>query len=255
MTVYINCRDHQKIHPQTLASIQNQTLLCDVEIIESQSCPTRLSLLKNCNSEITFFMDEDVVLPDPHFLSNLCGLFNQRPDIQFFAARYDSDPKANYLQKAYNWLTNLWSQTTSEDTSLSPSLNAPGGFWAVRTNVHELCQEWTEPLEWGGEDTQALRFLQSKGLTTFSSDQLKVLHYPQARLLWFAKRAFKQGQAKRKYDFKTAIHPASTVTNIAKNLHYLPALLFHQSFVTLGFVYEFAKSSMANTSPQRPEIK
>lgn len=253
MKVYINCRNQKTVHSKVLEAIHNQSQFCEVEFVESVSCPTRLSMLKNCESNLAVFLDEDVVLPRTDFLKELDLFFQNNKNVQFLVGHYLSDVDASYLQRAYNWLTNLWMFPT--DSRVSICQNAPGGFWALRTDLANVCDDWSEPTSWGGEDTRTIRFLQSKGFDIYFSSDFGVLHYPRSNLRWFLVRAFQQGKAKQKWSLKSNIQSSKVLPHLFKNLKYLPALFLHQLGVFLGSNLERMKSWQASTSPHKPEIK
>jgi hypothetical protein len=253
MKVYINCRSSKTLHPTTLESIRNQSIPTDIELVESHLCPTRLSLLKNCKSGTAIFLDEDIVLPKANFLEELHLFLNQNQDVQFLTGHYISDQKADYLQKSYNWMTNLW--TFPVQSGVSVCQNAPGGFWAVRSELADVCSDWSEPATWGGEDTRAIRFLQSKGVEIYVSPSFGVLHYPRSNLIWFLKRAYQQGQAKQKWNLESKIQSPQLCAEMIKNMKYVPALLLHQLAVQSGAFLEKVRSWIASTSPVRPETK
>lgn len=235
MTIYINCRNQNNLYPGVLNAIRKQTLKCNIVFVESTRCPTRLSLLAGCESNIAIFLDEDIVLPQENFLEEIQNQIQKSPDVKLLAAHYLSDKKASYLQKSYNWLTNLWA-LSSDKTS------APGGFWAVKTEISKLCHDWVEPTEWGGEDTRAIKYLQNKGIKTELSSKFGVYHYPRSNFCWFLIRAFKHGQAKRKWNLGVTKLAPGLFLKVVKNAQYFPALLAHQFFVLLGSTFEMMKS-------------
>lgn len=253
MKVYINCRSQKTLHPDILKSIQSQSIKPEIEFIESNKCPTRLSLLAECNSEVAIFMDEDVVLPRSQFLEDIDFLMKNNSNIQFLTGSYISNPEASYLQKAYNWITNLW--TLPSEDEISECQNAAGGFWAIKKDISSVCSDWMEPKTWGGEDTRAVRFIQSKGIQIYTSSKLSVLHYPRSNLSWFLFRAFQQGRAKYRWKLESNIKPLSIIKKVRNNAFYIPALLIHQLAVGLGFNFERILSCAAYIKPTTPETK
>ena len=235
MTIYINCRNRNSLYPGVLDALNKQTLKCNVVFVESTRCPTRLSLLDKCESKIAVFLDEDIVLPQDNFLEEIQSWMQESPDVKFLAAHYLSDKRAGYFQKSYNWLTNLWSLS-------SDKVSAPGGFWAVKTELSKICHDWVEPTEWGGEDTRAIKYLQNKGVKIVLNPKFGVYHYPRSNFSWFLIRAFKQGQAKQKWNLGVTKLAPGLFLKVVKNLQYLPALLVHQFFVFLGGTFEMIKS-------------
>lgn len=245
LTVIINCLDQSHISQELLRILSLQTIYFDLHILESKTCPSRLSQLQKWKGDDFVFLDQDVVLQSADSLKQIQTHLNKMTQPCLLTGLYLSSLNFSYLQKSYNWLTNIWILLDSNTVGSMKSLqNAAGGIWAVKKSNFEYLASWQEPDQWGGEDTRTIRFLKEKGALILQHSDLDVYHMSSPKLWIFLKRAFKQGQARQKWSLKSRGQSSLLKSQHALWNSYLPAWLAHSILVILGALTEKLKSRL-----------
>lgn|GEM_PF-2995834 len=256
ITVVINCQSLSQISWSLKNRLAQQSLPFHLKVIESDRCPHRLCEIEKIDSDFILFLDQDVILQSPDTLSHIQFLLTQAQQPCLLTGLYLSTNQLNYLQKAYNWLTNQWILLNSVPHENFLSLqNAAGGIWAIKKSNFISLDEWIEPLDWGGEDTRAIRFLKKNGVQILHHPQLDVFHASARSFRTFLKRAFIQGQSRERWNLKSKRQAYFfQILKLSWN-SYFPAWLIHSFFVFLGACFEKAKSTSPFAKPHTPPIK
>lgn len=246
--VVLNCRSAKSILPALQKALQGQSISFELCVVESSSCPSRLSQINE--NRLHFFFDEDTELPHSRYLEAVTKIFDENPELLFMGGKYLSYANQPYLAKAYNSQIEFWLslQGSEKKQGLIPCQNLPGGAWIVSGKIKKHLEDWAEPKAWAGEDTFAIRWLQKKKIQIFYHAAADVLHDPRSDLLHFCKRAFLQGKAREKFNLRSQ-RPATSWSFLWENRNFWAGWSLHQLCVELGSLFAKIQSLNAKTTP------
>ncbi len=200
--IIVNCRSQETLRNELQTSLRLQNIKFELQIIESNRCPSRLGQITD-EDKIYFFFDEDIELPKPDYLKNILDIFSKNSDLLFLGGKYLSDSSQSYLAKSYNSQIELWMSAPDPNQMLTICQNIPGGVWIISGKIKKYLVDWLEPIDWAGEDTFSIRWLQKKGVKTYYHMAADVFHFPRTPFFYFCQRAFLQGYAREKLFLKT----------------------------------------------------
>jgi len=248
--VILNCRSSDSIRPELKIALQGQISSFDLTLLQSSTCPNRLSQIQNQN-DLYFFFDEDIELPSQNYLECVRMIFQKNPQLQVLGGKYLSPSVAiPYLSRCYNSLIELWLFAENQKDAEVPMLcqNLPGGAWIVSGSVKKFLDDWKEPMTWAGEDTFSIRWLQKNGIEIYHHPAADVFHYPRSQFFYFCKRAFLQGQARAKFQLKSEYKKINLKVFLKYKIHW-PGWALHQFFVEFGCFFSNVKSLIARKKP------
>jgi glycosyltransferase involved in cell wall biosynthesis len=145
--------------------------------------------------ENLLFLDEDCVLPNKRYFSNLERILKRRPDLQGVGGRYLSPPDSGWVVRGYNAMTGAWLQAHSR---LGLSRYLLGGNACYRRAVFARGFRFDESIGWGGDETEFQDRLFASGLRLATFESLNVIHNGDNSLRRALTRAWSHGLAKQK---------------------------------------------------------
>lgn len=174
--------------------------------ITSNAPTARNVLWKNTKSSLALFLDEDCELISPFYLQELRRLV-MKANVPALAigGNYESTLQQNILQKAYNFVTQIWTMKNSD-----PSILFLGGHFAIYQESIERQNLFDKEALFGGEEISLFQNLKLQKFVIQWRPALKVIHHPSPSLKHFFQRAWQHSKA--------SAHP------IALNKEYLRSL-------------------------------
>lgn len=211
--------------PIQIALTQDVEVPIELQSITFKTCysnapSARNALWKKTLTPLALFLDEDCEIFDSNYFEKINNAIRSR-DCERIAlgGNYQSAKQQNFLQKAYNFVTQLWTLRNTESTILFL-----GGHFVLYQKSGPKSPLFNEDSSFGGEEFSLLRNLRSQNFTMQWLPQLIVNHYPSASWLHFFARA--------KQHANGPSHPEKLNKIYFKKL----LKLFHQAdFSTLSF--------------------
>ncbi len=178
------------------------------------------------HSDYIYFIDEDVILDNPHHLSCLIEIHKKNSEVTVIGGSYLDHPDCSFWGQSYNWIARLWAKNHVKFV--------PAGNLSVKMTPPFQARFYSPAkFGFGGEEIHFIKSLANEGHDSLWKEELNVNHLAAHSLRDFVKRAWFHGASlvfeKGKYSYTLFIkEPAPFLIKISA-FFYL--LLVRFSFV------------------------
>lgn len=191
------------------------------------------------------FLDDDVILPTPDFLSCLSDNLNELSESDLLGGPYVSPLGSRPLTFVSNLIANLWLESgiIRKNKSLYEGQFLLGGNLCSSKENFLNCP-FPEEIPWGGEDSVFIQNCRSRGSKIYYAPQLEVVHNTIPSLKKFILRSWLSGRTSAIWKIPTANNKSKLKIlwryRFKGSLSYLPLILLHLIFVESSkLIYKF----------------
>lgn len=200
---------------------------------------SRLDIIQSNISQWLLFIDSDCEI-DSSLVHNIFDIIRRSSkDTDVVFSGFYSDPQnSRYLQRAHNFIANMWLEESYLDGKPFPYILG-GIFLVFNTGKNFKIQNHSH--FWGGEDKLMSYLLFKNGFQIVNTKQLQIKHVTSASVIHFLRRAWLHGANEVKY-FNFLKIKKNYLFMIRKvgflNLYLLPPVLIHFCIQRVALIFQ-----------------
>jgi glycosyltransferase involved in cell wall biosynthesis len=163
---------------------------------------------RNCGiskseANLILFLDDDVIIPDKHYLQKIYSHTGTYPHAAAIGGRYKLPEKVNNSDKAYFVISNAWlSQGQNQDAS---AIHLVGGNTLYNKQVLKHRLYFNENISFGGAETELNLKIYQAQLAMYLCEDIPVVHVTQLNPFRLLKKALYQGLGRAYHE--QVVHP------------------------------------------------
>ncbi|MBY0553522.1 glycosyltransferase family 2 protein [bacterium] len=191
--------------------------------------------LKNANSDILIFFDDDCVVENKNFLQKHLQFHQSHRDVFAYGGGYSLTTQTAFWDRMYNYLQMKWLYTgvsTESGDNLNTKVLLGGNFSIKSVIARDLNLSFDESIVYGGSEYEFFKKAAIKKLPMVLNT-LNVYHHTSENLWSVTRKLYKQGRGKAHIDQKYGLN------DVVSNSYKHEAMPFFQKLAMLYFNYIF----------------
>lgn len=221
--VFVYSSSSSKFRNNIVSSFKN----VDIIFCNSNKITREEAIYSNPNQWI-LFVDDDCVVDDD-LIKKAKELIQQAPQYTdvVYSGTYKNSKDASYIQRAHNFIANLWCAASYSNNSAYPFIL--GGIFLVHATKRDYSLIFSERF-WGAEDKLMSINLKNNGFLILKAENFEVIHSTNSSFSHFIRRAWLHGVNEVKYleKHKNTRSYQFLIGNIGVvNMYFAPLILLH----------------------------